>query len=190
MPASHPIYKHIDDVERLALYQPGGYHPVPIADRLNKRYRVVHKLGYGTYSTTWLARDEQSSKLVAVKVGTADSNAHESEILNRLAKPAHTSQGQTEVSIPPVLDHFSIQGPNGTHPCLVTIPARCSISDTKEASNSGLFQLTVARYLIAQLVLAVAQIHERGYVHGGKTSSSPLSLSYYVRLSDLPFSSC
>ena len=38
-------------------YRPGGYHPVHIGDIYREKYRVLHKLGYGTYSTVWLARD-------------------------------------------------------------------------------------------------------------------------------------
>ena len=38
-------------------YQPGGHHPVHLGDVYNDKYRVIHKLGYGSYSTVWLARD-------------------------------------------------------------------------------------------------------------------------------------
>lgn len=44
--------------ENLARYCPGGYHPVRIGDRFsNGKYEVISKLGYGLYSTVWLARD-------------------------------------------------------------------------------------------------------------------------------------
>ena len=37
----------------------GGYHPVHIGDTFqNSRYTIVRKLGWGYYSTVWLARDE------------------------------------------------------------------------------------------------------------------------------------
>lgn len=33
-------------------YCGGGYHPVYISDEIHSgRYRIVHKLGYGSYST-------------------------------------------------------------------------------------------------------------------------------------------
>jgi hypothetical protein len=39
-------------------YCAGGYHPVRIGDVFNGgKYRVLRKLGYGVYSTVWLARD-------------------------------------------------------------------------------------------------------------------------------------
>jgi hypothetical protein len=51
-------YRLIDDVEDLDRYQPGGYHPLQVGDELdNACYRVIDKLGYGGYSTIWLARD-------------------------------------------------------------------------------------------------------------------------------------
>jgi hypothetical protein len=58
--------------------------------------------------------------------------------------------------IPKLLDDFNVQGPNGTHRCLVTTPARMSISDAREASFKQLFQHPVARAIAAQLVQAVA----------------------------------
>lgn len=38
-------------------YHPGGYHPVHLGDIFNDQYRVIRKLGEGSYSTVWLARD-------------------------------------------------------------------------------------------------------------------------------------
>lgn len=39
-------------------YRPGGYHPVHLGDIFNNgQYKVIRKLGDGSYSTAWLARD-------------------------------------------------------------------------------------------------------------------------------------
>jgi hypothetical protein len=38
-------------------YAPGGYHPVRIGDTFEDRYVVLRKLGFGQYSTVWLAKD-------------------------------------------------------------------------------------------------------------------------------------
>ena len=40
-------------------YHPGGYHPVHLGDTFGSRYRVIRKIGYGEYSTVWLAIDLQ-----------------------------------------------------------------------------------------------------------------------------------
>jgi hypothetical protein len=34
-----------------------GYHPVMVGDMLKDRYHIVDKLGFGGYSTVWLAQD-------------------------------------------------------------------------------------------------------------------------------------
>jgi serine/threonine-protein kinase SRPK3 len=46
--------------EELSVYSPGGYHPIHINDHLKDgRYKILNKLGFGSFSTVWLARDLQ-----------------------------------------------------------------------------------------------------------------------------------
>ena len=46
--------------EKIAKYQPGGYHPVCLGDTFKDgRYKIHHKLGWGGFSTVWLARDRK-----------------------------------------------------------------------------------------------------------------------------------
>ncbi|KAK7407827.1 hypothetical protein QQX98_009998 [Neonectria punicea] len=163
MSTSRLVYEPIAEVERPEYYQPGGYHPVQIGDYLHNRYRIVHKLGHGPFSTTWLARDRQLSAYAAVKVGTSE---HEMDVLSHITDVVTESKPRGKALFPIVLDRFSLRGPNGTHRCLVTNPARCSLADAKDSSISCLFQLQVARALAAQLAIAVVQIHDLGYVHG------------------------
>ncbi|KPM43731.1 hypothetical protein AK830_g2819 [Neonectria ditissima] len=155
-------YHYIEDVEDIEDYKTHGYHPIHIDDRLQDRYRIVHKFGHGTFSTAWLAHDEWAASYVAVKVGTADAETKELDILSQLTH--ETAHAKT--MIPVVLDRFEINGPNGTHPCLVTVPARCSLRASKEASKFRMFQLEVARALATQLLLAISFIHSQGYAHG------------------------
>jgi hypothetical protein len=47
--------------EKLSRYRPGpgGFHPVSLGDTFKAgRYKVYHKLGWGGFSTVWLARDQ------------------------------------------------------------------------------------------------------------------------------------
>jgi serine/threonine-protein kinase SRPK3 len=159
-------YVPIEEVERLEKYQPGGYHPILIGDILQSRYRVAHKLGYGAYSTTWLCRDYQSNTYVAIKVGTADSNDREVDVLNYLNNSSPLDH-PARTMIPSIKDRFVLHGPNGTHPCYVTTLAMCSVSSAKEGSYRRVFQAMTARSLIVQLLLAVEYIHRKGVVHGG-----------------------
>ncbi|KAL4803353.1 kinase-like domain-containing protein [Aspergillus unguis] len=145
-------------------YEPDGYHPVHIGDFFHNRYRVVHKLGHGTFSTIWLARDEALSRYVALKICTADSDPVESQILSQLSQSLSTD-GRASM-VPAVLDKFDIHGPNGRHVCLVTRPARVSLAGARSASWISLFQIGVARAMAAQLVTVTRYIHSQGFVHG------------------------
>ncbi|PWY87302.1 kinase domain-containing protein [Aspergillus sclerotioniger CBS 115572] len=157
-----------DEVECLNCYVPGGYHPVQIGDEFhNRRYVIVHKLGFGRSATTWLAEDRQDSRrLVALKISTAESaerTVHESQVLTRLAQ-AKSQPGDTMVQT--LFDSFSFSGPNGRHQCLVMDAARVNIDEAKEAAYHRLIHLPAARAIIAQLVLGVHFIHSQGIVHG------------------------
>jgi hypothetical protein len=45
-----------DPCEWAESYRPGGFHPLVFGDTLkNGCYRVIRKLGNGSYSTVWLA---------------------------------------------------------------------------------------------------------------------------------------
>ncbi|ODA76901.1 hypothetical protein RJ55_07417 [Drechmeria coniospora] len=164
-------FEPIEGVERIEKYRPGGYHPLQIGDTLHHRYRVINKLGHGTFSTTWLARDElepnRSVSLVAIKITIADANTAELKALSALNSPPQHPSGHADSHfVPELIDRFSLQGPHGTHVCLVTVPGRASLARVKDASFRGFFQLDVARALAAQLILAVSYLHFRGFVHG------------------------
>ena len=46
--------------EDMLKYRPGGYHPVRLGDFFKDgRYKIHHKLGWGGFSTVWLARDNE-----------------------------------------------------------------------------------------------------------------------------------
>ncbi|KAJ4112485.1 hypothetical protein NW768_011651 [Fusarium equiseti] len=164
--AKAPLYNYIEGVEKIFGYRPGGYHPIYIGDTLHQRYRVVDKLGWGGCSTIWLARDTTLSRFVAVKVGIAASDDKELEILSRLLKPMYGSDDRGKSLFRPILDRFSVNGPNGTHPCSITTVARCSLAYLEDGEECGVHDLSVVRSLAAQLAIAVAYMHKQGFVHG------------------------
>lgn len=162
----HIEYNWIRGVEKLEKYRPGGYHPINIGDVLNGRYHIADKLGFGGYSTVWLALDTRLKQYVAVKVNIADSLPRESKALKDLSDSVILSSCSHPGRdlVPVFLDEFEVQGPNGRHMCYTVTPAQCNLS---EISFSRLFSLEVARALSYGLAQAVAYTHSRGYVHGG-----------------------
>ena len=83
----------MDSTEWISLYRPGGYHPVGLWDKFNNHYIVEHKLGYGGYSTVWLARDLQHEhkRLVALKIMMSNESdaCLETSFLRRLDPQTH-----------------------------------------------------------------------------------------------------
>ena len=171
-----------DELERLSGYQPGGYHPVHLHDTFDGgRYRVVHKLGYGGFSTVWLCRDtEIEDGYVAVKVLMAreDAQCRELVVTDKLKEGEVTSE---RVCLP--LRRFDLHGPNGRHICLVypvlgpTVEhlakrGRDNDDDAEEEGEDDDEQASGAtlREVSKQVVQALAALHERGICHGGETT--------------------
>jgi serine/threonine-protein kinase SRPK3 len=170
------MYAPIEDVEPFERYDVGGYYPVQIGDQFSSRYRVIHKLGYGNSSTTWLARDEHLAKYVALKFAVSELDRPSESAALRILRDGKEAKADIDIAmIPEILDEFQVEGPviqgaRRKHNCLVTTPARMSISGARDSSYSRLFQPSVARAIAAQLIRAVAYMHSRGIVHAGRYS--------------------
>ena len=170
-----PAYAWHEAVEDIERYGPGGYHPVHLGDKLSDgRYEVTYKLGYGSYSTVWLCKDVQKQCYVSVKVGTSDNrgsqrrNQFEREIFHTLRCGNPTHPGKRFVM--PLLDDFTLEGPNGHHQCFVFPVALNSVAIAKEASVSDnfMFPAQVGRSIATQSLLALSYIHACEIVHAGK----------------------
>uniref|UniRef100_A0A5B7AID1 non-specific serine/threonine protein kinase n=1 Tax=Davidia involucrata TaxID=16924 RepID=A0A5B7AID1_DAVIN len=102
-------------------YRRGGYHAVRIGDSFKHgRYVVQSKLGWGHFSTVWLAWDIQKSKYVALKVQKSaqhytEAAMDEITILKQIAE----GDPDDKKCVVKLLDHFKHSGPNGQHVCMV-----------------------------------------------------------------------
>lgn len=105
-------------------YRVGGYHPTFIGERygLSGRYIALRKLGWGHFSTVWLAWDTADRRHVAIKIVRASKDYREAaeeeiRILDRVKKGPADHPGRNHVV--QLLDHFVHRGPNGEHICMV-----------------------------------------------------------------------
>jgi serine/threonine protein kinase len=55
MPFQRGEYRYEEEGPELN-YRPGGFHPVLVGDIYNK-YKIIRKLGSGSFSTVWLAEN-------------------------------------------------------------------------------------------------------------------------------------
>ncbi|KAI9357988.1 kinase-like domain-containing protein [Zopfochytrium polystomum] len=108
-----------EEEEDIEDYVKGGYHPVSIGDRYNdNRYTILRKLGWGHFSTVWLAMDHTLSRPVALKIVKSaqhytETAMDEIKLLDKVVNANPTSdQRQYVVEL---LDWFKHKGPHGTH---------------------------------------------------------------------------
>ncbi|KAL5196711.1 hypothetical protein ABZP36_000223 [Zizania latifolia] len=110
-----------EDDEGVEGYRKGGYHAVRPGDQFAAgRYVAQRKLGWGNFSTVWLAFDVQSQKFVALKIQKsapefAQAALHEIEFLSEITK-RDPSNCKCTIQL---IDHFKHIGPNGQHICIV-----------------------------------------------------------------------
>ncbi|KAF4506568.1 hypothetical protein G6O67_006638 [Ophiocordyceps sinensis] len=156
-------------------YRPGGYHPVLPNDVFNNgQYKVIRKLGEGSYSTVWLARDLRNNRYVALKILVSEISASTNElrILRHITKVA-PSGGASHIT--QLLDEFEHRGPNGIHKCLLFEPMGPSVNTMVEELpqfNPRRWEMKIryppqmAKTILKQSLQALAFLHENGIAHG------------------------
>ncbi|KAH7266166.1 kinase-like domain-containing protein [Fusarium solani] len=107
-----PLHQQVEE-ERLPDYIASRYYPVRIGEVLRDRYQIVGKLGFGTTSTVWLARDLESRKHVALKLFVNSESIgehldHELSIYKRISKSSTKHPGRDAVR--EFLDSFDVAG--------------------------------------------------------------------------------
>ncbi|XP_029287768.1 SRSF protein kinase 1b isoform X3 [Cottoperca gobio] len=103
-------------------YCRGGYHHVKIGDLFHGRYHVIRKLGWGHFSTVWLAWDIQEKRFVAMKVVKSAEHYTETALdeIKLLKSVRNTDPSDpSREKVVQLLDDFKISGMNGTHVCMV-----------------------------------------------------------------------
>lgn len=174
--ADHAMNVHLDayfceiDAEPLERYKPGGYHPVRIGDQFQDgRYRILHKLGWGGYSTVWLAHDARASRLAALKILVAERSAstREADILREISSHAYSHRGQTHLG--KMLDTFDHNGPNGTHKCLLLELEGANVQALAQQYPSGRLPGSMAWIISKQITQALAFLHSIDICYAGQS---------------------
>ncbi|MCJ1247543.1 hypothetical protein MMC30_004757 [Trapelia coarctata] len=104
-------------------YNPKDFYPVNPGELLHNRYETIAKVGWGSCSTVWLARDLnrwrwQPNRYVVLKVNNCDfpdkeSAEHELNISRYIATANPLHKGFSIVRT--IIDHFEAVSLDGTH---------------------------------------------------------------------------
>ncbi|KAJ7916789.1 kinase-like domain-containing protein [Mycena leptocephala] len=176
-----------EDEEDWQEYKLGGYHPVSIGDSFSdSRYVVVRKLGWGHFSTVWLARDEKMQRHVALKIVKSaprytETAVDEIKLLQRLVTssdpttpPSHPGKSHV-ISF---LDHFRHIGPNGTHVCMVfEVLGESLLGLIKRHQNKGV-SIPLVKQIAKQVLQGLDYMHRYcGVIH---TDLKPENVLIYI----------
>lgn len=106
------------DEESPSDYVPGGYHPVQIGDCYSS-HLILSKLGWGHFSTVWLAKVSKGSSCTVRALKIVKSAPHYTETANDeillLQKVNTASQSHHKNYVVKLFDSFKINGPHGSH---------------------------------------------------------------------------
>ncbi|XP_066922342.1 SRSF protein kinase 3-like isoform X1 [Clytia hemisphaerica] len=153
-----------EEQEDVSDYCTGGYHVVNIGDLFQGRYHVIRKLGWGHFSTVWLAWDLTEKKFVALKI--VKSAAHYTEtaidemkllIKVREADPDHLGCKH----VVQLLDDFKVSGIHGNHICMVfEVLGHNLLKFIIKSSYHGI-SIPMAKSIIRQTLAGLDYLHTK-----------------------------
>ncbi|KAG5810591.1 hypothetical protein H9Q74_005726 [Fusarium xylarioides] len=182
-------YKCSVDAEPLHRYEAGGYHPLALGDVLKGgRYKILHKLGWGSYSTTWAAKDQRDDLYVALKVTTSEAKeSRELKVLQALSSLPSNHPGWHHVN--KMLDHFTLVGPNGAHDCLVLELVGPNVADVVDRHlKDSRLSSNAARLFSKQILQGLGFLSANNIGHGDiHTRNLALTIPHLQSLSERDF---
>ncbi|CAK7201143.1 hypothetical protein SEUCBS139899_003845 [Sporothrix eucalyptigena] len=166
-------------------YRPGKYHPVDLGDVLvDDRFTVVRKLGYGSFSTVWLAHDSAQDAYVALKIlvakqsgtsGKLPTEAAMYRFLEEKTKGDPNKKKTFESHFVKLLSTSTVNGPNGTHTCLAFEPTGPTVNDmldelpeykSQRWTPKMRYPVWMAKQILRGVLEALQLLHANGVVHG------------------------
>ena len=140
----------------------------------NNRYTIERKLGWGHFSTVWLASDSEvpvdhPHKLVALKIQKSASHYTETardeiDLLQRASKEfeKQCNEGGDDMNyVIQLLDHFMLFGPHGKHVCLVMTTCGPNLLHLIRHFNYNGIPAYRVKVMTRQLLLGLKFLHEK-----------------------------
>mmetsp|Transcript_9890 Transcript_9890/g.36869 ORF Transcript_9890/g.36869 Transcript_9890/m.36869 type:complete len:534 (-) Transcript_9890:25-1626(-) len=151
------------DCEAQHEYCPGGYCPVHPQKQYGHRdrYRIISKLGWGCFSTVWLAFDYDTGRFVAVKFQKSKMASREAALDEiRIGENLRNSSGVTRL-----FDHFETQSENGKHICMVFELVGENLLMLIRARRYKGLPVEVVKRMARDILEGLAQMHAVNVIH-------------------------
>ncbi|KAF5365363.1 hypothetical protein D9757_012129 [Collybiopsis confluens] len=149
-----------------------GYFPARLGQSLEAgRFCIVRKLGWGQYSSVWLAKDKKQNQFVALKILTCESTkalqtsdekkrSDELGMLQKISTAQRSHRGFEHTLT--LYDSFEFQGPHGRHLCLVIEVLGHSVDYIRHLSDAGDLRLSMAltKRVTKQILCGLEYLHD------------------------------
>ena len=170
--------------EGLEDYKIDGYHPVHIGEILLERYIIMQKLGYGHFSTAWLALDSKYGNYVCIKIQKSEERYiwaayDEVEILQELAKHYYDKEWIKSVEeyykdepeklkkiytkenshVVQLLNSFIYHGQNGKHFCMVFEVMGVTLLELIKRYDYKGLPIPLVRVITKQILIGLDFLH-------------------------------
>lgn len=147
----------------------GQFYPVKIGDVYRDKYQVLGKLGFGSTSTVWLARNLLDHSHVTLKIYTQKASGNQGEFRNYKiignANPFHKGYRYVRTALDIFeLDHELDNGETVSHECLVQKPMWDSWKGMQNRHPIGRFSTTLLKLGLVQLFLALDYLHSECHI--------------------------
>eukprot|EP01083_Nonionella_stella_P311760 1112685_1 len=152
-------------------YGAGGYLRVRIGDKLNNRYVIESKLGWGHFSTVWLSSDllapsHSSRRFVALKIQKSaphylDAARDEVELLSAAKQNEGGGRRRStkENHIVQMFDSFIVNSSNGKHVVFVFEVLGCNLLDLIKSYNYRGLPIAIVKKIAREVLLGLDYLH-------------------------------
>ncbi|PYI03624.1 kinase-like protein [Aspergillus sclerotiicarbonarius CBS 121057] len=162
-----PVNEAIEE-ERTPYYDPARFYPAHLGEVLKDRYQLATKLGYGSSSTIWLARDLDQwrwsrEKYVALKINASAHHSRENaaqaelDILRHISEVNPRHKGWGFIRRP--LDSFTIEHGLSKHLSLVFEPLREPLWIYRERFIGDVIPSDVLKILLQMILHGLDYLH-------------------------------
>ena len=170
--------------EGLEDYKINGYHPVHIGEILLERYVIMQKLGFGHFSTAWLALDSNYGNYVCIKIQKSENRYiwaayDEVEILQELSKHYYDKEWIKSLEeyykdepeklknirkkenshVVQLLNSFIYYGQNGKHFCMVFEVMGVTLLEIIKKYNYKGIPIPLVRTITKQILIGLDFLH-------------------------------